>query len=390
MTVSPAVESAPPGPSPSAFPAGTSSAGRRAVRMPIDVFLCRGLSWLSWRYRYLIVFTLIGFLSICFEVLVVSGLSRIIGESRFLNIGGFALGMLMAFWLNFRFNFRVERARFWRVLTIFAVISIASFSLQIYATATLHVLKWSDYPFGRFVTAGGFFLIAYLVHRRLSFRRAAKNLGIAVYATAGVRPQELYDRIGEHCDHLHIDLVDETMKTDADPVDISVIAEARRLWRWQPCMIHLMTRVPTRWLPQVMPLVDAVLVHVDGDDEIFSVLAELRANGKGCGVVLHPPVGLDRLLPYLPHVDYVLVLGIAQPGMSGQLIRPEAIASAQVLDELAERYGFELIFDGGVTVENVQHIPATYIVSSSTVLRAEDPLRAALTLRSGLDYGRRG
>ena len=74
--------------------------------------------------------------------------------------------------------------------------------------------------------------------------------------------------------------------------------------------------------------------------------------------------------------------------MSGQAMCPEALEVVQFFECMRKFYHYQVVFDGGVTVRNVADIPATYIVSSSAVLWADDPVHAALLLRTGAQYER--
>ncbi len=367
-------------------PVKTASPRRPTLRMSFT----RTLSWWAWRYRYVSLFICIGFLSICIEVGIILGLGRLTETPTILGSAlGFVGGMLFAFFGNYCLNFRVDGTRFWRTLALFTAISVCSYSLNLFAKDYLHLLNWSNYPMARFITSGSLFTIAYGLHRRFTFRHSAKNFGLAVYASEGTDVQDMFDRIGEHCDHIHIDLVDESFKADAAPVDLNVITKARALWTWQPVMIHIMSKTPLAWLNACIDDVAVALVHVDIDDDIWAVIACCRQAGKSPGIVAHHRIELAQLLPLLPHVEYVLVLGIEKPGCSGQHMMPSALDLAQSLAQMSESYGFKLIFDGGITVDNVNRVPADYIVSSSTVLRAEDPVRACLSLMSGITNERR-
>ena len=61
----------------------------------------------------------------------------------------------------------------------------------------------------------------------------------------------------------------------------------------------------------------------------------------------------------------------------------EAFLAADFFASMATRYGYELIFDGGVTTENLELIAAPIVVSSSHVLKAKSPVLAALSLMAG-------
>jgi pentose-5-phosphate-3-epimerase/putative flippase GtrA len=360
---------------------------RGTVGMPMDQRLRRWLLWLVWRYRYLAGFILYGFLSIVLEVALIRATLLFLGEwgeappsiPAFVSIPAFLAGMLFAFFMNAYFNFRVSRQHFARAFFLFTLVSILSYSLNLAAAALLDL---EDYAPGRFITAACLFMIAYTLHRRFTFRKTARNLGLAVYASEKDSVREAFEHVGDLCDHVHVDLVDATFDPEVGPVDLDQIREARRLWAWQPFCLHVMSRRPLQWLDACGDLADCFLVHVDVDDDLAEVIARCRQRRRSVGMVWHHTVAFGQIMPYLPHVDFVMVLGVEQPGHSGQKLMDVALEAADMLDALASRYGYELIFDGGVTKENVGRIPARIIVSSSGVLRAENPAHTALFLRA--------
>ena len=354
------------------------AARRGTERMPLGRRLRRWLVWAAWRYRYLAGFILYGFLSIVLEVVLMTFVLPSGWHETARSIPAFVAGMLFAFFMNAYFNFRVSREHFARAFFLFALVSILSYSLNLAA------MRWFDldeYPPGRFLIAGCLFMIAYTLHRRFTFRKTARNLGLAVYPSEEDGIREAFAHVGDLCDHIHFDLVDETFDPDAPPVDVDRIGDARRLWVWQPFCLHVMSRTPLKWIEACEKFADCFLVHVDVDDDLMEVIARCRQKQRRIGLVWHHTVTFSDLMPYLPHVDFVMVLGVEHAGRSGQPMMEAALEAAALFDGLASRYGFELIFDGGVTKENVHRIPARIIVSSSSVLRAENPAHTALLLR---------
>lgn len=351
-------------------------------QMPLTTRLRRLVTWIAWRYRYLAGFILFGFLSIVLETVLLTTVLPQSWPGEVTSILAFIAGMLFAFYTNARFNFHVSQKYFLRTFFLFATISTFSYILNLTAAHYL-VIPWTSYPVSRFLTAGSLFMVAYYLHRRITFRKIVRNLGLAVYTRKGDEIQRAFARIGDQCDHVHFDLVDTTFDPSAAPVDLSKIAEARQFWTWQPFCLHVMSKTPLYWLEQCWQSIDWILLHVNIGEDVMEVIARCRQWRRLVGVVWHQEVTLAELMPYLPHVDFVLVLGIEQPGHSGQVITEESLRTAALLKDLASRYGYELIFDGGVTTDNVDRIPAQFIVSSSHVLQAENPIHAALTLRSG-------
>jgi ribulose-phosphate 3-epimerase len=354
----------------------------RSSSMPLGTRLRRLVTWLAWRYRYLAGFIVFGFLSIVLEVVLIGAVFPKAWPGEVTSVLAFVAGMLFAFYMNARFNFHVSHDYFLRTFFLFAAISAFSYLLNL-AAAHYLVIPWTSYPVSRFFTAGCLFMVAYYLHRRITFRNITRNLGLALYVREGDELQRAYDRIGDQCDHVHFDLVDSTFDVSAAPVELGKIAAARQLWTWQPFCLHVMSKTPLRWIEQCWQSVDWIVLHVDVLDDVMEVIASCRQWGRRVGIVWHESITLAQMLPYLPHVDFVVVLGIAQPGRSGQVMTEESLQAAALLNDMASRYGYELIFDGGVTTDNVDRIPAQILVSSSHVLQAENPIHAALALRSG-------
>lgn len=209
----------------------------------------------------------------------------------------------------------------------------------------------------------------------------ARNLGIAVYASSREDVGRIFDLIGHDCDHIHVDLIDETVDKTAAPVRLSHLGEVRSYWPGHPVCLHVMSGRPRRWIEQTWDQVDWYLVSCDADDDLSGLVCECRARGKKVGVVWRQGLPVSGLLPHLPHVDFVTVMGIARLGSSGQPLDTNTLKVARALDSVQTKYRYELIFDGGVTVENVSRIPGRFIVSASAILNSSAPRSSAQMIR---------
>jgi pentose-5-phosphate-3-epimerase/putative flippase GtrA len=297
------------------------------------------------------------------------------------KLSAFVVGLLVSFTLNSVLNFRVSRKYFWSTFFRFSMVSIASFILNRYAMNVAQAVYSLDYATSRLVCSGVLFLIAYAIHRKLTFRED-RNFGIAVYASPGENVRRVFLKVGRNCDHIHIDLVDDSFAPEAK-VDLRKISLAKGLWPNVPFAIHLMTRQPDRWLDGCLPNVDWVLFSLASDTPLLPLIAKCHMHDKKCGVVWHVADPIESLYSYLPHVDFVMVLGIEKPGQSGQKIQMRALETANMLERLRSRYSFELMFDGSVNTETIRSIPARYVVAASSVLKAKQPAQAIYTLKSG-------
>jgi len=343
------------------------------------------LSYLIYRYRYLATFATIGILSIALEIMLVKYVMPVAWPWTSRASVAFVLGMLFSFTLNTTINFRVPWSyllhTFWR----FALVSTFSFALNMVVVNYFRPWLGDDYGWGRLVSAGVLFFLAYTLHRRFTFDRM-HNFGIAVYASSSERVFRIFHRVGRTCNHLHVDLVDSTMKPGAEPVDLEALRRARRLWPNTPTCLHIMSLFPRRWVWQTWDEVDWYLFHVNAHDDLAELLFECRLRGKRVGIVWHTKEDFAHMLPLLAHVDFVMILGIAQPGQSGQPILEEAIVVADMFDRMRKRYGFEVMFDGGVNAGTITRIRAKYVVAASAVLRAKSPIRSTHCLQTGAKY----
>ena len=357
------------------------------VRHLRRLFTHTAFSFAAYRYRYLATFAVIGFASICVEILAVNTMPP---EWPWLVrvCVGFALGLGVSFALNATLNFRVPRSRLLDTFARFALVSALSFALNMLAVNVARFGLEQDYAPSRLASSAVLFVVAYRLHRKYTFD-GARNFGVAVYASSTERVHRIFAKLGRNCDHVHVDLVDATMNPAAAPVKLEIFDRVRKLWPGVPVCLHLMSRTPARWVRQLWDKVDWVMFHIDSHDDLFGLIAEARTRGKKVGVVWHVSNGLSEMLPYLPHVDLVMVLGIAEPGRSGQRLLDEAVEVAATLDRMRGRYGYEVMFDGGVSPATLDRIRAKYVVAASAVLRADNPIRICHTLRTGAKYERR-
>jgi pentose-5-phosphate-3-epimerase/putative flippase GtrA len=346
-----------------------------------------GLGYLLYRYRYLACFAVIGFFSIVFESWLMRNMLPRAWSLTAQSTVAFCVSIVVSFALNAFVNFQVSWRHLLRTFAWFVLISSISFALNMAVVRSIYGLTGEHYHRLRLLSAGALFIVGYTLHRRFTFSQA-RDFGLAIYACDDEDPQRLFNIVGRNCDHVHVDLIDETMSVKPSPVRLENVSIARNLWRGCPVVLHIMSLRPRQWVEKTWDDVDSYLFHLEAEEDLFELMFACREQRKRVGVVWRPGISAATLMPYLSHVDYVMVLGIREPGRSGQKICAESIAMASTLNRLCRRYGFELMFDGGVKASNVGEIEAKYIVAASGVLNAEHPIKAAHVLRSGAKYHR--
>lgn len=345
------------------------------------------LKFVAYRYRCLTMFIVIGSAAILAELAVFSTLPTSL-DLRLRAVGGFVVSLGVSFALNAWLNFRVPAQYLASTFARYTVVSVASFVLNLAVVDLLRDGLSLAYPASRLISSGCLFLLAYTAHRLWTFEEG-RNFGIAVYLTRTESIASIRSRVGMLCDHIHADLVDTTMNPLAQEVCTERLAEIRRTWPGLPVAVHVMSRTPSVWMWDLLPHADWILFHLDIDEELLPLIAQCRRQKQKPGIVWHRNDSLESLMPWLPHVDFVMILGIETLGCSGQPLSDAAVDMAAILHRLRERYGFELMFDGSVNPTTIRRIPAKYIVAASAVLQSPDPIDAICCLKTGGRYDRR-
>ena len=235
--------------------------------------------------------------------------------------------MLLSLALNMTVNFHVPRQYLVRTTAWFVTISICSFALNMAAVDFVHTTTDMTYGWLRLGISGILFTLAYTLHRTFTFNQS-RNFGIAVYATETEDVPRIFRAVGHFCDHVHVDLVDNTVLPNAAPVCLERIDEVRK---YCAAIQSACTSCPAarEWAEQTWHQVDWYLFSCDVFDDLMELIFACRERGKKVGVVWHEKIPTGRLLEFLPHVDFVMVLGISQPGRSGQTLNEHGIAVAK-------------------------------------------------------------
>lgn len=140
---------------------------------------------------------------------------------------------------------------------------------------------------------------------------------------------------------------------------------------------HLMIDSPSRYFTEFKKSgADGLTIHFEGNSHLESDLLEIRKLGMKAGLVINPETGVDEVVPYLKHIDLLLIMSI-EPGFGGQKFKESTYQKLNQARALIDNSGFEinLQIDGGVTTENSKRIieaGANVLVSGSALFKADD------------------
>ncbi len=153
--------------------------------------------------------------------------------------------------------------------------------------------------------------------------------------------------------------------------------------------VHLMIDKPARYIDSFCQAgADLLSVHLEADHpaRIADALRAMEANGVKKAVALRPITSAKAVLPYIEHLDMVLVMTV-EPGFGGQKFMESQLDTIREVRSIIDRYNpaCELEVDGGIGPANAKTVVeagATVLVAGSAVYGAEDPARAIQRLRS--------
>jgi ribulose-phosphate 3-epimerase len=140
---------------------------------------------------------------------------------------------------------------------------------------------------------------------------------------------------------------------------------------------HLMLAEPHRYVEAFAKAgANLISIHIEPSYDHAATLAQIRALGCQCGIVLNPGTPASAVEHLLGQVDLVLVMTV-QPGFGGQSFRADMMPKLAQLAAWRKERGFKwrLEVDGGVDLRTVRdcHVAgADTFVAGTSFFKAAD------------------
>ena len=270
---------------------------------------------LTYKYRFFFGYIVIGVLSLFIELLIYNFFNSFQSNQLLNSFLSVLTGILFSFWFNVRYNFKISKSKRNRSLYYFLFISFISYLIQVLLINRIETAL--SYEKLRVMISGSFFWIAYLFHRRLSFRDF-KKVGVAIYANGVEDLQLIYNKVKANPDFIHVDIVDETFNKESKQTLTYKTEVIRGYWNSKFIECHIMSKYPKKWILEIIKNVDRIFIHPEIDENIEELFQYIKENNCETGLVVQ---NVDQLIVFekLHHIiDSVLILCIENPGYSGQ------------------------------------------------------------------------
>tara|TARA_E500000178_G_scaffold355842_1_gene430094 strand:+ start:2510 stop:3565 length:1056 start_codon:yes stop_codon:yes gene_type:complete len=340
------------------------------------------INFFLYKKKHLIIYTIIGFLSLIFEILIRRFLS-IYFNDFFLHFS-VIFGVAFAFYFNIKLNFSVPKIYLKKSLIYFFLISISSYLFQ-YLIGKKIKFDNLNFEESRIIISGLFFLIAYFFHIKFSFRDSRK-VGVAIYANGYEDIKKIFNKIGPYPDFIHVDIVDKTMNKNASDTNLSKLEVVKAYWPNHSIETHIMSEDPLTLIENnIIDWSDIIYIH----HEILNreaVIRKILEKNKTPGLVLHSINEYENLENVLKGFKEVLILSIKKPGYSGQEFNLDSLELIKRINSLKIRNELNICVDGGVKGNLLNKFISEKIVSGSEVLNNQNPIRKIMQLQTVARY----
>ena len=139
-------------------------------------------------------------------------------------------------------------------------------------------------------------------------------------------------------DYLHVDVMDGIFVPNIS-IGIPVVKSLRKATDMF-LDVHLMIDRPIRYVEQFCKAgADLVNFHIEADTvgNTLRAIEIVHSLGKKAGVTLKPKTPADAVLPFLPHVELVLIMTV-EPGFGGQRFMQDQLPKIKIVRGYIENH----------------------------------------------------
>lgn len=183
-------------------------------------------------------------------------------------------------------------------------------------------------------------------------------------------------------DYIHVDIMDgKFVQNKTMP-----FSEMRHIYEYtsKRLDVHLMVDEPSKYIPLYAELnAEYISFHVEVLEDIEKDLQMIKDYSIKCGLAIKPDTKVNTLIPYLPYLDYILVMSV-EPGKGGQEFIKESESKIKEVRALLKSYNINAVInvDGGVNDKTISMcrdsdivVAGSYIINSDNFQEKISSLR---------------
>ena len=151
--------------------------------------------------------------------------------------------------------------------------------------------------------------------------------------------------------------------------------------------VHLMLSQPERHFEAFFKVgADNITFHIEVHPDPAEVVEKIRSMGIKAGISLNPDTPMDKVLPYLEHFDFLLIMSVS-PGFGGQQFIESTLPKIAAARKFIDAYSpyTKVQVDGGVDGGNAERIVkagADILVMGTSFFGSKDRKRLVQKVKS--------
>lgn len=188
-------------------------------------------------------------------------------------------------------------------------------------------------------------------------------------------------------DYLHLDIMDGLFVPNISfglPVIESLRSKSKLKFD-----VHMMITRPEDYAERFAKAgADIITFHIEASNNPEALIKMIKQLGKKASVAISPRTRAERILPYLPELDMVLVMTV-EPGFGGQALIAETLDKVKLLRHVIDENGYncDIQVDGGISEKNISLVRASganVIVAGTAIFKALDPAKIIADMKRAL------
>ncbi len=184
-------------------------------------------------------------------------------------------------------------------------------------------------------------------------------------------------------DYIHVDIMDgKFVKNKTMPY-----REMKTIYKYtsKRLDVHLMVENPMKYIPLYAELnTEYLSFHVEADCDTERALRFIREYSIKAGLAISPNTPVSDLIPYLPYLDMVLVMGV-EPGKGGQEFIEETADRIKELKGLFKEYHASIVInvDGGINESTAKMCQDADILTSGNYIISSNDFQEKISSLRG-------
>ncbi len=167
-------------------------------------------------------------------------------------------------------------------------------------------------------------------------------------------------------DYIHVDVMDGKFVPNQTP-GLAMLQRSRATTNLI-IDTHLMVENPKEWIEDFSSS-NIITFHVEAvkSEDVENLIQTIHERGIKVGIALKPNTKVKEVIPYLDHVDMVLIMTV-EPGFGGQKLIGSTLKKVKRLRKMNSTLDIEV--DGGINLKNIAKVKkmgANVIVAGTAI-----------------------